>query len=44
MDKIFIVIVNVKYHENPSSGFSAAQCEETGGYGEANGIFYKLLY
>jgi hypothetical protein len=39
MDKILIKIVNVNYQENPSSGFRAAQCEETDGYGEANGRF-----
>jgi len=44
MDKILMKIVDVKYQENPSSGFRAAQCEETDEYGETNGRFYKLLY
>jgi len=43
MDKILIKIVNVKNRENPSSGFRATQCEETDGYDEANGRFYKLF-
>jgi hypothetical protein len=35
MDKILIKILDMKYQENPSSGFRAAQCEETDGYGDA---------
>jgi hypothetical protein len=44
MNKILTKIVNVKYQENPSRGFRASQCQETGGYGEANGRLYKLHY
>jgi hypothetical protein len=44
MDKILVEIINVKYQENPSSEFRAAQCQETDGYGEAKGCFYRLLY
>jgi len=44
MDKILIRIVNMKYQENPSSGFCAAQCEETDGCAEVNGRSYRPLY